>query len=104
VDPDPAAYWREMEELGVEPLRRLVELLALPVGSRQVDGGLVFSWPAVASFDDWESAPETDRQALQDLFTSQDLERFAAENRYLGGSVVIDGNGEWLVYLPGEGN
>lgn len=104
ADPDPVAYWLEMEAGGFSPIRRLVEVLAIPAGFGLVDGTDVLFWPAVAAYPDWQAAPAADRQALEELFTPEDLARFEAENTYLGSRVAIDGDGDWLYYLPGEGD
>jgi hypothetical protein len=102
---DPADFWADREAAGAGLLRRLVELLAIPVGTRPADdGGLEFVWPGAAAYDSWSEAPEADRAALADLFTPEDLEAFAADDLYLGGRVIITTDGSWVVYQPGEGS
>jgi len=103
VTEGPAEFWAERDP-AIGTLRRLLRLLEFPAGVRREVGVEIYAWPAVAAYDDWASAPEADRAALGGLFTPEDMERFELENYYLGSRVFIDATGNWLGYVPGEGN
>jgi hypothetical protein len=102
--PDPAAYWREREGQGFGPMSRLLEILTFPAAPVEVGNTTVFVWPSVAAYPNWASAPQADRDVLAALFTPEDMERFARDDYYLGSTVGIDAEGNWVWYIPGEGN
>lgn len=95
---DPAAYWREQEELGNQPLRFLAEMLERPYATR--DGR--YLWPSAFVYDDWADVPEEDREALRPLYDQDDFADFERFGAYLGYRVGIDEDGTWRFFAAGD--
>lgn len=101
---NPADHWRFMEDFGSMPLAGMVNLLSLPYGvtEQELIGVPLYVWPSIAVYDDWASVPETDRQAIVDLYGEgvlDEVEYLWEDGYYLGEYLAIDHNGDWLWYI-----
>lgn len=101
----PEEVWAAGEQNGEQPLWWLVEILRLPYGT--IDGTTgddetIYVWPSAHSFDGWDAVPSTDRQALLDVYTTDDLDQFAAFGAYSGYRVGITESGRWIFFVAGD--
>ncbi len=101
-DSDPLTLWTGQEADGAEPIRYLVELLSLPYSTTEAEGDVVYVWPSAHSFDDWQSVPTADRQALESLYSAAELAEFDRFGGYLGYRIGIDQDGNWLYFVAGD--
>ncbi len=101
---DPAGYWNALEaqtELP-SPLTMLVRLLDLPFGVIETEETTYYVWPSAHAFESWEAVPQTDRDALLEVYGAQDLQDFAAFGAYVGYRVGITDEGEWVYFVAGD--
>lgn len=91
---DPIPAWWEAENDGFPALLELVNLLETPFAAVQdVDGTLVFTWPAVAV----EPGDDADWEALRSLYNEEDIDRWKSGSDPYDRLVIrISEDGEWL--------
>lgn len=97
-----ADHWAAAEEAGEEPLRRLVAILGTPprvVTAAEPDHVV---WPSAFAYERWSDVPEPDRQALQDIYSQEELEQFARFGSYVGYRVGVTSDGEWIFFVAGD--
>ena len=99
---DPAAYWRQEEEAGREPLRFLVEVLRRPYRMTETQGVVRYAWPAAFTYSSWDDVPPADREALKPLYDDGDLVRFQQFGGYIGYRVVMLADGDWTAFVAGD--
>lgn len=99
---DPAAYWREAEDLGDRPLRYLVQLLELPYRQREFGGETYYVWPSAYGYGDWASVPAADKEALEAVYDQALLDSFAEFGAYAGYRIGITASGEWRFFVAGD--
>lgn len=98
----PAAFWREAEAAGGEPLRMLVELLDGPAATRQAGGTTQYLWPAAYAFESWDDVPPSAREDLTRIYGEDDLRRFEQFGSYVGHRVGITQSGDWIFFVGGD--
>jgi hypothetical protein len=99
---DPAAFWRGLEAEGEPVMATVVKLLDMPWGTRQTDGATQYVWPAAFSYDTWAQIPEGEREALEAVYSAEELEQFAAAGSYIGWRVGITAEGDWIFFVAGD--
>src|SRR5919106_25816 len=90
----PAAFWRDAEGRGEEPLALLVRLLGLP----HVKEGRVYTWPSAAG----ARAPDQDWESLEAVFTEEEIAQWRRFGAYIGYRVGITASGDWAFYVAGD--
>src|SRR5919106_3492163 len=90
----PAAFWRDAEGRGEEPLGLLVRLLGLP----HVKEGRVYTWPSAAG----ARAPDQDWESLEAVFTEEEIAQWRRFGAYIGYRVGITASGDWAFYVAGD--
>jgi hypothetical protein len=93
-DSTPAAYWRDLEEGGEEPMGMLVRTLALPYARE----GDVYVWPSAAS----EQATGFDWMALEGLYSDEEIASFINYGSFMGWRVGITEEGDWRFFVAGD--
>ena len=91
---EPAAFWRDAEGRGEEPLALLVRLLALP----NVKEGRLYTWPSAAG----ARATDEDWEALEAVFTEEEIAQWRRFGAYIGYRVGITSAGDWAFYVAGD--
>lgn len=99
---DPAAYWREAEDFGDQPLGYLAKLLELPYRERTFEGETYYVWPSAYGYGDWSSVPAEDKEALESVYDQALLDSFAEFGAYAGYRVGITETGEWRFFVAGD--
>src|ERR671918_1201980 len=90
----PAAFWRDAEGRGEEPLGLLVRLLGLP----HVKGGRFYTWPSAAG----ARATDEDWESLEAVFTEEEIDSWRRFGAYIGYRVGITASGDWAFYVAGD--
>ena len=96
-------HWSLLRRTGVDPLRNIEELFALPFGARQVGAEVWFIWPDFAATDPGELVPEKlsfrDRARLLEILGEEGLARLRASGVYPGLRTAISDSGRWVYYV-----
>jgi hypothetical protein len=90
----PAAFWRDAEGRGEEPLALLVLLLDLP----HVKEDRFYTWPSAAGARATDEAWES----LKAVFTEEEIDQWRRFGAYLGYRVGITAGGDWAFYVAGD--
>jgi hypothetical protein len=90
----PAAFWRDAEGRGEEPLALLVRLLDLP----HVREGRFYTWPSAAG----AGATDEDWESLGTVFTEEEIAQWRRFGAYIGYRVGITAGGDWAFYVAGD--
>ena len=90
-----ADYWRGEEERGGKPLARLVEILATPFGRNEAD---FYAWPSAYT----DKPTEAQWQALEGIYTHDEIASFKELGSYLGYRVGITPAGDWQFFVAGD--
>lgn len=98
----PAAFWRQEEAAGREPLRMLAEVLRLEHATTAVGGEQRYVWPRAFARPSWDEVPEQERDELRSLYSERDLQAFEQFGAYAGHRVVITADGDWQVFVAGD--
>jgi hypothetical protein len=94
----PVGYWRELEARGEErPLAILAALLEVP--HTRASG--IYVWPFAYDRDP-ASLTETERRALSEIVTEEQLRQMAEFGHYLGWRAGIRADGTWIFYVAGD--
>lgn len=103
---DHFEFWDLLRRTGVDPNRKLRELLAEPPGAREVDGETWFVWPDLAAKDVRDLIPEkltfVERRRLRDLIGEDGIERIRAGEGYPGMRMAISAEGRWVYFVFGQ--
>jgi hypothetical protein len=100
---DPVELWTFEEEEGYEPMHFLMQILEMPYGTTEVDGRVLFIWPAAAAHDgDWTTVPEEDKEALRRLYDDEDFAGFESFSGYIGYRTGIYEDGDWSFFVAGD--
>lgn len=99
---DPATLWREAEEQGEDPMRRLVLTLELPSALDTQSDTAQFVWPSAFAYESWGEVPVEDRDALVSLYSAEDLAFFEDFDGFFGERVGITAEGEWMFFVGGD--
>ena len=94
---DPAAFWREAEDAGDEPLATLVQLLGMEA---HIDDQVV--WPRAYARESWADVTEEERAELLEIYSEEDLAQFEAFGSYAGYRVGISSDGDWTFFVAGD--
>jgi len=90
----PAAFWRDGETRGEDPLALLVRLLDLPY----VRQAQFYTWPSAEG----AQATEEDWEALEAVFTQEEIDEWRDLGAYLGYRVGIMSGGDWAFFVAGD--
>lgn len=103
---NPGGHWlrQERSERGPKPLRFLVGLLERPyrLVEHEHRGFTEYVWPSAFAYDDWDSVPAPDREALKPLYTEKDFAGFARFGGYVGYRIGITPKGDWTFFVAGD--
>ena len=99
---DPAAFWRDAERSGAEPLRHLVQVLGLEHASQDVDGRRHLVWPAAHTYESWDAVPPEHQAELRRIYGPELVDSFDQAGAYLGHRLAIDEDGAWLFFIAGD--
>ena len=96
----PAAYWRELEEGGQDPLAMLVRTLALPYArdTYDVEPTVLFVWPSAYS----DEATGFDWLALEGLYSDEEIAIYINEGGFMGWRAGITEDGDWRFFVAGD--
>jgi len=95
VEGGPAAYWRELEASGEEPLEALAAILELPY---TLANG-IYVWPF--AYDKTEDQiTDYERGLLSTL--PADAATFVPGGGYLGWRAGIEPDGDWIFFVSGD--
>jgi hypothetical protein len=97
VPPTPgeaSGFWRDEEERGVEALATLVKLLDLPYAREGSD----YVWPSAFKDD----PTDADWEALEAIYTEEEIAGFKEFGGYLGLRVGISLDGGWKFFVGGD--
>ena len=99
-------YWDLMRRIGIDPNRKLRELMELPVGVREVDGVKWYIWPDLAAKNPEDLIPEKlsfrDRKRLRDLVGDDGIAEIRAGKGYPGMRTAIAEDGRWVYFVLGQ--
>ena len=95
VEGGPAAYWRELEANGEQPLAALAAILELPY---TLSSG-IYVWPFAYDKTE-EQLTEHERELLRRL--PPDAATFVPGGGYLGWRAGIEPDGDWVFFVSGD--
>lgn len=97
----PAMYWTQEEWDDEAPMRHLVELFSLPVGTRDGFGriGTEYVWPSAAAYGSWAAVPEGEKAPVRAWYEEAGLDVPVYDGTYWGWRLVIDAQGNWRVFV-----
>jgi len=95
VEGGPAAYWRELEANGEQPLAALAAILELPY---TLSNG-IYVWPFAYDKTE-EQITELERELLSQL--PPDAGTFIPGGGYLGWRAGIEPDGNWVFFVAGD--
>jgi hypothetical protein len=96
---DPIGYWRRLEEQGETPILGdyLPSVLAMPWAKQ----GPLYVWPSAHAKEPARWTDE-DREALEQLYTEEEIRKFEQAGSYLGWRAGIRKDGTWLFFVAGD--
>lgn len=96
---DAAAYWRQQEENGQDPMLKLIQITGTPVAVGDGEGHEGwYIWPAVHADPD----DEANWDAIRDIYTPQEIEEMRAAGGYYGYRIAITPEGDWVYFTAGD--
>lgn len=108
-DADPAGYWREREQLvvttghsGPPPLHMMMLVLNLPHATIEAEATTYHVRPAAFAYPSWDDVPDSERQALLDIYGAADLQTFSEFGSYVGYRIGITAAGERVYFVAGD--
>lgn len=90
-----ADFWRGEEERGGRPLARLVQVLATPFGRNEAG---LYAWPSAYT----DQPTEEQWNALEGIYTHDEIASFKELGSYLGYRVGITPGGDWQFFVAGD--
>lgn len=90
-----ADFWRGEEERGGKPLARLVQVLATPFGRNEAG---FYAWPSAYT----DTPTEAQWQALEGIYSHDEIASFKELGSYLGYRVGITPAGDWQFFVAGD--
>lgn len=99
---DFAAFLREGEGSGNDPLRKLVQIFGTTPRDFEIRDENHKVWPAAATYESWNAIPEEAIDDLRSVYTAEDLQSFAQAEQYLGYRTAISRSGNWLYFVAGD--
>ncbi|MBI1398517.1 hypothetical protein [Hyphomonas sp.] len=103
---DHERFWDLLRRTGVDPNRKLRDLLDQPAGLREIDGERWYVWPDLAAKDAADLIPEKltfqDRKRLLDLIGDEGVGRIRAGEGYPGMRTAISEEGVWIYFVLGQ--
>lgn len=94
------AIW---EDQGEGQLGTLLGLLDMSYGTVPLEGGgVIYVWPAAATYDSWDEIPEDELAELTAIYSEGELDQLAGLPSYAGWRTGIDHEGNWLYFLAGD--
>lgn len=99
-------FWDLLRRTGVDPNRKLRDLLEGPPGKREIDGEIWFVWPDIAAKDARDLIPEkltfVERRRLRELIGEDGIGRIRAGEGYPGMRTAISAEGRWVYFVLGQ--
>ncbi|MCP4965191.1 MAG: hypothetical protein GY926_08135, partial [bacterium] len=100
---DAEELWTYEEGEGYAPMHSLMQILNMPYGTTEVDGRVLYIWPAAAAHDGgWNTVPEEDKEALRPLYDDDDFAGFESFGAYIGYRTGIYEDGDWSFLVVGD--
>lgn len=107
---DPIDLWRSQEANGSTPMAELVAVFSQPHGFITSDDGpedargpqSFHVWPNAATFGTWDEVPAGDKQALTEIYSTEDIESFEQIGWYGGYRVGLDDAGQWRYFVAAD--
>lgn len=103
---DHFEFWDLLRRTGVDPNRKLRDLLEGPPGKREIDGEIWFVWPDIAAKDVRDLIPEkltfVERRRLRELIGEDGIARIRAGEGYPGMRTAISAEGRWVYFVLGQ--
>jgi hypothetical protein len=99
---DFAAFLREGEEPGADPLRKLIQIAGTTPRPFEIRDEKHTVWPAAAAYEGWDEVPEEAIDELRPIYTAEELQSFAEAEQYLGYRMAIGADGAWLYFVAGD--
>jgi hypothetical protein len=99
---DFGAFLEEGEDEGLDPLRKLVQVLGTTPREFEIRDEVQQVWPAAATYESWAAIPKASVDELGSIYTAEDLQSFARAEQYLGYRTAISTDGDWLYFVAGD--
>jgi hypothetical protein len=95
---------RRWEDEGTYPATALlVELFGAPFAYEDYEGlPRHYYWPSAFVYDSWEDIPPADMEALQQIYTQEELNQTAEFGSYALWRIGITEDGEWRFFIAGD--
>lgn len=103
---DHFQFWDLLRRTGVDPARKLQDLLSTPPGERVVNDETWYVWPDLAARDGRDLVPAKltfqERRRLQELLGEEGIARLMAGQGYPGMRTAISADGRWIYFVMGQ--
>ncbi len=99
---DFAAFLRQGEEEGRDPMRKLVQIMGATPRESEIRDETHQVWPAAATYESWAAIPEPAVDDVRRIYPLEDLQSFAQAEQYLGYRPLISVSGNWLYFVAGD--
>jgi hypothetical protein len=100
-DSDFATFLAAAEARGEKPAGDLVRVLAAPHVRQELEGEVLFIWPAVFAKEPATYTDE-DRAEAATIIGPEQAAALSADNPYMGHRVAIDPQGNWVYFVKGD--
>jgi hypothetical protein len=91
------------EGQGEGQLGTLIKLFDTPFATQDFeDLPRYYVWPSAFVYDSWEEIPPADLQALNSIYTEEELDQIAGFGSYAGWRIGITEDGEWRFFVAGD--
>lgn len=101
-DGDFRSFLHEGETSGSDPLRSLVLIFGMSSVEDDLSNRGGWIWPSAASYDNWESIPQPQKDELRRIYDQHSLDSFEQNGGYIGYRTSIDPEGIWRYFVAGD--